>query len=327
MRRGIKRLFISSMLLLCFAFPVKGKEIETEEHMGILVIENSASDGRIELSLGEELYHVNGDYYELEVPVGTSISLRAFSRPGRKVDTILANGIKLSHKEGECTLEMKEEFIILAFSYVERKDLGTVSGVPSGTENKEYHADGESSQDKISASDVTYDVKVTYLHRGEVQEEAVPEEIIEEDKAVLPDEISIHNRIETVEEIILPSNEDEEGPVVTVSEETVEASEPYDTGNTLELSGEFPEESPLENEENKQHTRVTKISASEPDNEKTASLETVKVTNSELSADPKGNSDDFSKKSVLFLSNLPLYLLAVCCMMILKQFIKSDKKG
>lgn len=326
MRKSIIGLFICSMVLLWLSVPVKGGEVEEEKEQSILVIENSAKDGRVELLYEGELYYVNSDYFELEVTQDSDLLLRIIPKPRKSVENIVANDVEIPSENGVCTLKMKEEFLFLTVSYCEVKTSEADEGSSLVSDNQEYYSAAVAGRDENYVSDITYDVTVTYLNGDAEQEEQVAGNIAEKEQSLLPEVESFYENedIKGAE-----SNYDgEETLTVLVEEEAAELSISDEITKTVEETEEIISEPLVENNTNKipvdngEKAVVTKGKEA-----KTALSKNIDEVRSKPVVKTEENLEGIGRKSILFLSNLPLYLFVVCCMMLLKRFIKTDEKG
>lgn len=277
------------------------------QEYGILVIECINGGGVIELSSGDFTATSNCDYYEVEVPMEKEIIITVHPKPIYEVGRVRFGNSILKPEDGRYRVIMMKPFMTLSLTYKAASNDNSGNDGSSASEsvdNKVHHSDSSLEQEE-SVSSISYDVEVRYLETadGEVTDIASASENssdvmvlnadVQEVSAYMADDEDLDNNTADTEAVyatdVIPVEETDLEPLEKISE----SIESADTDVEMEKED------------------IILVSASGA----AAGQERILVNSKE----EFGGSLNAEEKSVLILSNFPLYLVLVCCMILVKR--------
>lgn len=288
---------------------------------GIVILENRGNFGSVDLTYADNHYTIKCDYSEYEIPMGTLCRLEIHPLSGYQVDFVKVNQNPISLENEVYEILMQESFTEISIGYVQTEKM------QSSTVNETFQDNRIPDSGKNSVSAVSHEVKVTYLNAEEKTNEekinVIPEEnTVEEIENVVAQTEETENIDEGLAEG-MPANEEAREFEKTEDEEPVEEELTEKKQNVVETESKKTEnkkpvilelEDKVEEEAQMQESVKTKASYIAPGNERKFS----KISTNEMS--------QIKKKSFLNISKLPLYLLIICCILLVR-YKKIDKKG
>lgn len=303
------------------------EDISTAEQVenGIVVLENQGNFGSVDLIYTDNHYTIKCDYSEYEIPMGALCRLEIHPLLGYQVDFVKVNQNPISLENEVYEILMQESFTEISIGYAQTEEM------QSSTVNETFQDNRIPDSGKNSVSAVSHEVKVIYLNTEEKTNEekinVIPEEnTVEETENV----VAQTEETEGVEENLaegMPANEEardfEEENQESTDEEPAKEELTEKKQNILETESRKTEdkkpvilekEDKAEEETEMQESVETKASDSAPGNEQKFS----KITENETC--------QIKKKSFLNISNFPLYLMIICCILLVR-YKKMDKKG
>ena len=299
------------------------EDISTADQVenGIVILENRGNFGSVDLTYADNHYTIKCDYSEYEIPMGTLCRLEIHPLSGYQVDFVKVNQNPISLENEVYEILMQESFTEISIGYVQTEEM------QSSTVNETFQDNRIPDSGKNSVSAVSHEVKVTYLNAEEKTNEekinVIPEEnTVEETENVVAQTEETENIDEGLAEG-MPANEEAREFEKTEDEEPVEEELTEKKQNVVETESKKTEnkkpvilelEDKVEEEAQMQESVKTKASYIAPGNERKFS----KISTNEMS--------QIKKKSFLNISKLPLYLLIICCILLVR-YKKIDKKG
>lgn len=299
------------------------EDISTADQVenGIVILENRGNFGSVDLTYADNHYTIKCDYSEYEIPMGTLCRLEIHPLSGYQVDFVKVNQNPISLENEVYEILMQESFTEISIGYVQTEEM------QSSTVNETFQDNRIPDSGKNSVSAVSHEVKVTYLNAEEKTNEekinVIPEEnTVEETENVVAQTEETENIDEGLAEG-MPANEEARDFEKTEDEEPVEEKLTEKKQNIVETESKKTEnkkpvilelEDKVEEEAQMQESVKTKASYIAPGNERKFS----KISTNEMS--------QIKKKSFLNISKLPLYLLIICCILLVR-YKKIDKKG
>ena len=288
---------------------------------GIVILENRGNFGSVDLTYADNHYTIKCDYSEYEIPMGTLCRLEIHPLSGYQVDFVKVNQNPISLENEVYEILMQESFTEISIGYVQTEEM------QSSTVNETFQDNRIPDSGKNSVSAVSHEVKVTYLNAEEKTNEekinVIPEEnTVEETENVVAQTEETENINEGLAEG-MPANEEAREFEKTEDEEPVEEELTEKKQNVVETESKKTEnkkpvildlEDKVEEEAQMQESVKTKASYIAPGNERKFS----KISTNETS--------QIKKKSFLNISNLLLYLMIICCILLVR-YKKMDKKG
>lgn len=288
---------------------------------GIVILENRGNFGSVDLTYADNHYTIKCDYSEYEIPMGTLCRLEIHPLSGYQVDFVKVNQNPISLENEVYEILMQESFTEISIGYVQTEKM------QSSTVNETFQDNRIPDSGKNSVSAVSHEVKVTYLNAEEKTNEekinVIPEEnTVEEIENVVAQTEETENIDEGLAEG-MPANEEAREFEKTEDEEPVEEKLTEKKQNVVETESKKTEnkkpvilelEDKVEEEAQMQESVKTKASYIAPGNERKFS----KISTNETS--------QIKKKSFLNISNLLLYLMIICCILLVR-YKKMDKKG
>ena len=288
---------------------------------GIVILENRGNFGSVDLTYADNHYTIKCDYSEYEIPMGTLCRLEIHPLSGYQVDFVKVNQNPISLENEVYEILMQESFTEISIGYVQTEEM------QSSTVNETFQDNRIPDSGKNSVSAVSHEVKVTYLNAEEKTNEekinVIPEEnTVEETENVVAQTEETENIDEGLAEG-MPANEEAREFEKTEDEEPVEEELTEKKQNVVETESKKTEnkkpvilelEDKVEEEAQMQESVKTKASYIAPGNERKFS----KISTNETS--------QIKKKSFLNISNLLLYLMIICCILLVR-YKKMDKKG
>ena len=288
---------------------------------GIVILENRGNFGSVDLTYADNHYTIKCDYSEYEIPMGTLCRLEIHPLSGYQVDFVKVNQNPISLENEVYEILMQESFTEISIGYVQTEEM------QSSTVNETFQDNRIPDSGKNSVSAVSHEVKVTYLNAEEKTNEekinVIPEEnTVEEIENVVAQTEETENIDEGLAEG-MPANEEAREFEKTEDEEPVEEELTEKKQNVVETESKKTEnkkpvilelEDKVEEEAQMQESVKTKASYIAPGNERKFS----KISTNETS--------QIKKKSFLNISNLLLYLMIICCILLVR-YKKMDKKG
>ena len=288
---------------------------------GIVILENRGNFGSVDLTYADNHYTIKCDYSEYEIPMGTLCRLEIHPLSGYQVDFVKVNQNPISLENEVYEILMQESFTEISIGYVQTEKM------QSSTVNETFQDNRIPDSGKNSVSAVSHEVKVTYLNAEEKTNEekinVIPEEnTVEEIENVVAQTEETENIDEGLAEG-MPANEEAREFEKTEDEEPVEEELTEKKQNVVETESKKTEnkkpvilelEDKVEEEAQMQESVKTKASYIAPGNERKFS----KISTNETS--------QIKKKSFLNISNLLLYLMIICCILLVR-YKKMDKKG
>ncbi|MDO5390898.1 MAG: hypothetical protein Q4F24_07395 [Eubacteriales bacterium] len=302
------------------------EDISTEEQAenGIVVLDNQGNFGIVDLFYMDNHDTIQCDYSEYEIPMGALCRLEIHPLSGYQVDFVKVNQNQINSENGVYEILMTESFTEISIGYIQAEEM------QNSTRNELFKDSRIPDSGKNSVSAISDEVKVTYLN--EEKEASVSEENTVD---VLENAAVQTGGPERVDEIIseeMPVNEEvskfgESAEKEPEEKKTVE-KEPAEKKSSAEgTDGKRTEdEKPAVLE---QENKVKEAEEETEEMEKTAEAQ-FRALSSEIeetsSKIPEKEITQIKKKSVLNISYLPLYLLAVCCIIIVRYMKKWIKK-
>ena len=299
------------------------EDISTADQVenGIVILENRGNFGSVDLTYADNHYTIKCDYSEYEIPMGTLCRLEIHPLSGYQVDFVKVNQNPISLENEVYEILMQESFTEISIGYVQTEEM------QSSTVNETFQDNRIPDSGKNSVSAVSHEVKVTYLNAEEKTNEekinVIPEEnTVEETENVVAQTEETENIDEGLAEG-MPANEEAREFEKTEDEEPVEEELTEKKQNVVETESKKTEnkkpvilelEDKVEEEAQMQESVKTKASYIAPGNERKFS----KISTNETS--------QIKKKSFLNISNLLLYLMIICCILLVR-YKKMDKKG
>ena len=299
------------------------EDISTADQVenGIVILENRGNFGSVDLTYADNHYTIKCDYSEYEIPMGTLCRLEIHPLSGYQVDFVKVNQNPISLENEVYEILMQESFTEISIGYVQTEKM------QSSTVNETFQDNRIPDSGKNSVSAVSHEVKVTYLNAEEKTNEekinVIPEEnTVEETENVVAQTEETENIDEGLAEG-MPANEEAREFEKTEDEEPVEEELTEKKQNVVETESKKTEnkkpvilelEDKVEEEAQMQESVKTKASYIAPGNERKFS----KISTNETS--------QIKKKSFLNISNLLLYLMIICCILLVR-YKKMDKKG
>lgn len=299
------------------------EDISTADQVenGIVILENRGNFGSVDLTYADNHYTIKCDYSEYEIPMGTLCRLEIHPLSGYQVDFVKVNQNPISLENEVYEILMQESFTEISIGYVQTEEM------QSSTVNETFQDNRIPDSGKNSVSAVSHEVKVTYLNAEEKTNEekinVIPEEnTVEETENVVAQTEETENIDEGLAEG-MPANEEAREFEKTEDEEPVEEELTEKKQNVVETESKKTEnkkpvilelEDKVEEEAQMQESVKTKASYIAPGNERKFS----KISTNETS--------QIKKKSFLNISNLLLYLMIICCILLVR-YKKIDKKG
>lgn len=299
------------------------EDISTADQVenGIVILENRGNFGSVDLTYADNHYTIKCDYSEYEIPMGTLCRLEIHPLSGYQVNFVKVNQNPISLENEVYEILMQESFTEISIGYVQTEEM------QSSTVNETFQDNRIPDSGKNSVSAVSHEVKVTYLNAEEKTNEekinVIPEEnTVEETENVVAQTEETENIDEGLAEG-MPANEEARDFEKTEDEEPVEEKLTEKKQNIVETESKKTEnkkpvilelEDKVEEEAQMQESVKTKASYIAPGNERKFS----KISTNEMS--------QIKKKSFLNISKLPLYLLIICCILLVR-YKKIDKKG
>ena len=299
------------------------EDISTADQVenGIVILENRGNFGSVDLTYADNHYTIKCDYSEYEIPMGTLCRLEIHPLSGYQVDFVKVNQNPISLENEVYEILMQESFTEISIGYVQTEEM------QSSTVNETFQDNRIPDSGKNSVSAVSHEVKVTYLNAEEKTNEekidVIPEEnTVEETENVVAQTEETENIDEGLAEG-MPANEEAREFEKTEDEEPVEEELTEKKQNVVETESKKTEnkkpvilelEDKVEEESQMQESVKTKASYIAPGNERKFS----KISTNETS--------QIKKKSFLNISNLLLYLMIICCILLVR-YKKMDKKG
>lgn len=299
------------------------EDISTADQVenGIVILENRGNFGSVDLAYADNHYTIKCDYSEYEIPMGTLCRLEIHPLSGYQVDFVKVNQNPISLENEVYEILMQESFTEISIGYVQTEEM------QSSTVNETFQDNRIPDSGKNSVSAVSHEVKVTYLNAEEKTNEekinVIPEEnTVEETENVVAQTEETENIDEGLAEG-MPANEEAREFEKTEDEEPVEEELTEKKQNVVETESKKTEnkkpvilelEDKVEEEAQMQESVKTKASYIAPGNERKFS----KISTNETS--------QIKKKSFLNISNLLLYLMIICCILLVR-YKKMDKKG
>lgn len=299
------------------------EDISTADQVenGIVILENRGNFGSVDLTYADNHYTIKCDYSEYEIPMGTLCRLEIHPLSGYQVDFVKVNQNPISLENEVYEILMQESFTEISIGYVQTEEM------QSSTVNETFQDNRIPNSGKNSVSAVSHEVKVTYLNAEEKTNEekinVIPEEnTVEETENVVAQTEETENIDEGLAEG-MPANEEAREFEKTEDEEPVEEELTEKKQNVVETESKKTEnkkpvilelEDKVEEEAQMQESVKTKASYIAPGNERKFS----KISTNETS--------QIKKKSFLNISNLLLYLMIICCILLVR-YKKMDKKG
>lgn len=299
------------------------EDISTADQVenGIVILENRGNFGSVDLTYADNHYTIKCDYSEYEIPMGTLCRLEIYPLSGYQVDFVKVNQNPISLENEVYEILMQESFTEISIGYVQTEEM------QSSTVNETFQDNRIPDSGKNSVSAVSHEVKVTYLNAEEKTNEekinVIPEEnTVEETENVVAQTEETENIDEGLAEG-MPANEEAREFEKTEDEEPVEEELTEKKQNVVETESKKTEnkkpvilelEDKVEEEAQMQESVKTKASYIAPGNERKFS----KISTNETS--------QIKKKSFLNISNLLLYLMIICCILLVR-YKKMDKKG
>ena len=290
---------------------------------GIVILENQGNFGSVDLIYVDNHYTIKCDYSEYEIPMGTLCRLEIHPLSGYQVDFVKVNQNPISLENEGYEILIQESFTEISIGYVQTEEM------QSSTVNETFQDNRIPDSGKNSVSAVSYEVKVTYLNTEEKtngkESNVIPEEnTVEETENV----VAQTKETESIDEGLaegMPANEDARGFENRESTEEEAAKEELTEKkqNVVETESKKTEdkkpviveqEDKAEEETEMQESVETKDPDSEPENER------------KFSKIPTNETGQIKKKLFLNISNLPLYLMIICCILLVR-YKKMDKKG
>ena len=299
------------------------EDISTADQVenGIVILENRGNFGSVDLTYADNHYTIKCDYSEYEIPMGTLCRLEIHPLSGYQVDFVKVNQNPISLENEVYEILMQESFTEISIGYVQTEEM------QSSTVNETFQDNRIPDSGKNSGRAVSHEVKVTYLNAEEKTNEekinVIPEEnTVEETENVVAQTEETENIDEGLAEG-MPANEEAREFEKTEDEEPVEEELTEKKQNVVETESKKTEnkkpvilelEDKVEEEAQIQESVKTKASYIAPGNERKFS----KISTNETS--------QIKKKSFLNISNLLLYLMIICCILLVR-YKKIDKKG
>lgn len=288
---------------------------------GIVILENRGNFGSVDLTYADNHYTIKCDYSEYEIPMGTLCRLEIHPLSGYQVDFVKVNQNPISLENEVYEILMQESFTEISIGYVQTEKM------QSSTVNETFQDNRIPDSGKNSVSAVSHEVKVTYLNAEEKTNEekinVIPEEnTVEEIENVVAQTEETENIDEGLAEG-MPANEEAREFEKTEDEEPVEEKLTEKKQNVVETESKKTEnkkpvilelEDKVEEEAQMQESVKTKASYIAPGNER------------KFSKIPENETNQIKKKSFLNISNLLLYLMIICCILLVR-YKKMDKKG
>lgn len=329
MSRSIRKLWMATLLSLIMVIMLNGAVVYAaaaempgdpsaadEQEYGVLVVENLEGMGTVDVICEDMRDVFSYDYYELLIPLGKEVLIAIKPYPVYKIKSVSFGKRILKGSRGVYSIVVTEPFMTVGITYKAASNSSNGSdNNESGesTENK-VHGSESSSGNKDSVSSISYDVEVTYLDT-------------DDDKVV-----DIPNAREEVSGIpVEKPDSDNEISYMADSEEEMLG----DAAGTEPVTAYETEPPSMEEKDTAMPVRNTEGIKSEdtdaktekddlimPSNDRTVSARKQIPENVNQEFDNSGNQEE---KSVLILSNFPLYLFLVCCMILVKRKIQTKK--
>lgn len=280
-----------------------------EQEYGILVIECVDGGGTIEISCGDMKENSNCDYYEMEIPLGEEVTITIHPYAAYELKSVKLGDNLLKSQDGQYKMIMTESYMTLLVTYGASPNDENGSDSES-TDNKVHHSGGDEESGN-SVNSISYDVVVTYLD-ADNHEVTDISSVPSESSDVVEDIVTGNEELGNIDSGV-DSGNDTAG--AEIAYDTSEAkSEEADTETLVETS-ESIESADTDVKTEKDDTIL------EPTGGTVAGLGKIAVNSKE----EFDNSLNTEEKSVLILSNFPLYLVLVCCMIIVKRIIWMKK--
>lgn len=303
----------------------KKEDISTAQQVenGIVVLENQGNFGSVDLTYADDHYTIKCDYSEYEIAMGALCRLEIHPLLGYQVDFVKVNQNLIRLENEACEFLMQEDFTEISIGYAQTKEMQNSTKSETFQDNRIP----DSSTNSVSA--VSHDVKVIYLNEEKTDESetnVIPEEnMVEETENVVVQTEETQSMDEgltqaaSANEIVRNFEETEEKELEEEerTEEKQDAKETEDQKTEEQKRAALKQENKAEEakEERKMGKSVkTKASYIAPGNERKFS----KISTNETS--------QIKKKSFLNISNLLLYLMIICCILLVR-YKKMDKKG
>ena len=304
------------------------EDISTADYVenGIVILENRGNFGSVDLTYADNHYTIKCDYSEYEIPMGTLCRLEIHPLSGYQVDFVKVNQNPVYAENEVYEILMMEGFIEISIGYTQTEEM------QSSTINETFKDDRVSDRAKNSVSAVSHEVKVTYLN--EEKKNVIPEENTAE---VMGSAVGQAGESERVDEVLAEEMAVDVNEAVRNFEEPAEkeVAEKEPAEEEMAEKKQNAEETESEKAEDKKPAVLEQENEVEENEEETEMEESVKTEASHIVSEIEGKSSkipakettQIKKKSVLNISNFPLYLLIICCILIVRYMKKMDKKG
>lgn len=309
---------------------------ETEDELtadyvetGICVLENHENFGIVDLSYMDNQYTIKCDYSEYEIPMWTLCRLEIHPLSGYQVEFVKVNQTPVISENGVYEILMNKDFTEISVGYVEAAE------TKNSLMNEPLKDDRIPDSGKDSVSAISREVTVTYLN--DKTEDTAKEDVVSEADNVSEETVVLQENVtEEVEKTAAQAEEEAEGVDEALSEKIFankESTGASDESEKSSLEKKEPAEEKQNNETEKTKKKVD--SKSESKAEKTGAKEEKTVSEQTLqnSAEEEENNEKIStkeatqiaKKSVINISKLLLYLLIICCILLVdtEKWIKK----
>lgn len=282
-------------------------------------MDNQGNFGSVDLFYMDNHDIIQCDYSEYEIPMGVLCRLEIHPLSGYQVDFVKVNQNQINPENEVYEILMTESFTEISIGYVQSEEM------QSSTRNEVFKDSRVPDSGKNSVSAISHEVKVTYLN----EEKEAP--VSEENTVDVSGNAAVQaGEPERVDEIIseeIPVNEEVskfgESAEKELEEKKMAEKEPAEKKQSAE---ETDSKKPVVLE---QENKVEEAEEETEEMEETAAAEfqdllpEIEEESSKISAK---ETTQIKKKSVLNISNLPLYLVAVCCILIVRYMKKWIKK-
>lgn len=295
------------------------EDISTEEQAenGIVVLDNQGNFGIVDLFYMDMHDTIQCDYSEYEIPMGALCRLEIHPLSGYQVDFVKVNQNQVNSENGVYEILMTESFTEISIGYIQAEEM------QNSTRNELFKEGRIPDSGKNSVSAISHEVKVTYLN--EEKEASASEENSVDVSEAAAVQTGGPERVDEIVSEELPVNEE-----VSKFGESAE-KEPEETKTVEKESAEkkssAEETDGKKTEDKKQAVLEQENKVKEEEEETEAQFQALSSEIEETSSKiPEKEITQIKKKSVLNISNLPLYLLAVCCIVIVRYMKKWIKK-
>lgn len=277
---------------------------------GILVINNHVAKGEIILETTEGNYTLAADYGEYEVPIEEECTIKIQCFSGYEVGAVVINGESFGVIDNTCRFPVESDYCEISIEYVEVDIPENKIEVP-----KEKSGDSSAKEEEGNyVMAISYDVTVTYLEDEQaVTENPTVEETVEED-------ITRQESHSTKDDFVKEVQEEEKKDRIQPISQEVKPAEITE----IEITKDKDDSCIMNSPKDLVNTEKTNV---KKDDNSLSSQEKIEIKSGKMlilsKSDftmgiPTKNQPKIKEKSVLILSKFPLYLLAVCCMMLVK---------